>query len=290
MEPDRRTIDDIVTLHELLGSDMQEVFVEGLHDKCFFEHFLIESGLGDVGVYEVDTVDVPTDEVLKRGLEDGKKGRVVTLTGLLEDQVQVNEVVCIADADFDHFKGIVHGCSLLLLTDYCSLELYAFSERTISKLFRLIAKGFPKKADEVLKQIRPPLETAFLVRMANQDLGLGCSVPDVHDFCDYNPKKSEINFREKDYIATMVRSRIKEKLPEKIERFVHEQRERLKSDARNQIHGHDFSLFLSWFVRQHPGFKTIHPTTIPDSLTACVECTWLTTEGLFVELLKRLDS
>lgn len=44
--------------------------------KYFFEHFLIESGLGDVGVYKVDTVDVPTDEVLKRGLEDGKKGRV----------------------------------------------------------------------------------------------------------------------------------------------------------------------------------------------------------------------
>lgn len=290
MEPDRRTVDDILALHELAGSDMQEVFVEGLHDKYFFQHFLIESGFADVGVYEIDTVDVPTTEVAKRGLEDGKKGRVVTLACLLEDQVEVSDVVCIADADFDHFKGIAHGCSLLLLSDYCSLELYAFNERTMSKLFRLVAKGFPKQADEVLKQIRSPLETAFLVRMANQDLGLGCAVPDMHDFCDYNYKKGEIKFRVKDYIATMVRLRPKEKLQEKVTRFVDEQRPRLKGDARVQIHGHDFTRFLSWFVRQHPGFKAMHPTTIQESLTACIECTWLSDEGVFVELLRRLRS
>ena len=269
MEPDRRTVDDIVALHELVGNEMREVYVEGLHDKYFFEHFLVEHGLADVGVYEIDTVDVPTDEVLKRGLEDGEKGRVVTLACLLEDQVEISDVVCLADADFDHFKGITHGCSLLLLSDYCALELYAFNERTLGKLFRLVAKGFPKKADEVIKQIRSPLETAFLVRMANQDLGLGCAVPDVHDFCDYNAKKNEIRFREKDYIATMVRLRVKEMLNDKVARFVDDQRPRLKGDARLQIHGHDFARFLSWFVRQHPGFKATHPTTIPDSLTAC---------------------
>ena len=290
MEADRRTIDDIVALHELVGKEMQEVFVEGLRDKYFFEHFLIESGLVDVGVYEIDTVDVPTNEVLKRGLEDGNKGRVVTLACLLEDQVEVRDVVCVADADFDHFKGTAYGCSLLLLSDYCALELYAFNERTLGKLFRLVAKGFPKRANDVLDQIRSPLETAFLVRMANQDLRLGCAVPDVHDFCDYNAKKGEIKFREKDYIATMVRGRAKERLHLKVAQFVDEQRPRLKGDARLQVHGHDFSRFLSWFVRQHPGFKAIHPTTIPESLIACIECTWLEAEGVFVELLRRLRS
>ena len=78
--------------------------MEGLHDKFFFEHFLIESGLSNVGVYEIATVEVATSDVIKRGLEDGERGRVVALACLLEDQVELNEVVCIADADFDHFK------------------------------------------------------------------------------------------------------------------------------------------------------------------------------------------
>ncbi len=289
MEP-LRTIDDIVALHELVGSEMQEVFVEGLQDKYFFEHFLIESGFPDVGVYEVATVDVPTSEVLKRGLEDGNKGRVVTLACLLDDEVEVNEVVCIADADFDHIKEATYSCSLLLLSDYTSLELYAFNERAMGKVLRLVASGFPKRADVVMRQIRQPLEAAFLIRMANQELSLGCAVPEVHDFCEYDIKNEEIRFREKDFITTMLRLRPKDKLQDKIKAFVHEHQQRLKSDPRYQIHGHDFSRFVSWFIRQHNGFKAIHPTTIPSSLTACIECTWLKTESLFVELLKRITS
>ncbi len=285
-----RTIDDIVALHELEGKEVQEVFVEGLSDKHFFEHFLIESGLPDVAVYEIATVEVPTGEVLKRALEDGNKGRVVTLACLLDDEVEVNEVVCIADADFDYLKGTIYDCSLLLLSDYSALEMYAFNERALAKLFRLVANGFPKRPDIVMTQIRAPLETAFLIRMANQDLGLGCAVPDLHDFCAYNSKKDNIEFREKDYIATLVRLRPKEKLQDKVKSFVLEQRPSLKHDARYQIHGHDFSLLLGWFIRQHHGFKAIHPTTISASLTACIECTWLTDENLFVELLKRLKS
>jgi hypothetical protein len=283
----RRTIDDIVALHELEGNEVREVFVEGRHDKYFLEHFLIEHNLGDIGVYEIDTVDVPADEVLKRDLEDGDKGRVVTLAFLLEDQVQVNELVCIADADFDHFKDTAHACSLLLVSDYCSLELYAFNERTLSKVFRLVAKGFSKGADIVLTQIRGPLEAAFLVRMANQDLGLGCEMPDVHRFCAYDSKKDEITFRENDYITTMIRSRMKDGVQQVVQ-FVKERRPRLKPDPRLQVHGHDFSQLLSWFVRQHAGFKSMHPTTIPDSLTACIECAWLVNESLFKELLRRL--
>jgi hypothetical protein len=286
----RRTIDEVVALHDLEGSDIREVFVEGLSDKYFLEHFLIEYGLADVGVYEIETVEVPTDEVLKRGLEDGNRGRVVTLACLLEDQVQVNELVCIADADFDHFKEIVHNCALLLVSDYCSVELYAFNERTLSKLFRLVAGGFPKRADVVLTQIRGLLEAAFLIRMANHDLGLGCEVPEAHKFCAYDSKKDTITFRENDFITTMVGSGVKKGVHLQVAEFVKERRLRLKVDPRLQIHGHDFYQCLSWFVRQHSGFKAIHPTTIPDSLTACIECAWLANEGLFEELLRRLRS
>jgi hypothetical protein len=283
----RRTIDEIAALHELEGREVREVFVEGLHDKYFIEHFLIENNLADVGVYEIDTVEVPTAEVLRRGLEDGDKGRVVTLACLLEDQVQADELACVADADFDHFKGTVHDCALLLVSDYCSLELYAFNERTVSKAFRLVAKGFHKAANIVLAQIRAPLETAFLVRMANQDLGLGCELPEVQKFCAYDTKKDEITFREKDYITTMVLSRKKDATAGVTE-FIREQRPSLKPDPRLQVHGRDFCQLLGWFIRQHPGFKGMSPTTIPESLTACIECAWLAEENLFMELVRRL--
>jgi hypothetical protein len=290
MPVERRTIEEIVTLHELEGSDVQEVFVEGLDDKHFFEHFLIENDLSDVGVYEIDTIEVPTDEVIKRGLEDGNKGRVVTLACLLEDQVQLNEIVCVSDADFDHFKEIRHNCALLLVSDYAAFELYAFNERTLGKLFRLVAKGFPKAAGLVLEQIRAPLETAFLIRMANQDLGLGCEVPDLHDFCRFDEKKEELVFREKDYVMTMVRLRIKEKLHETVIEFVEKARPQLKLDPRLQVHGHDFYGLLGWFIRQHSGYKGMHPTTIPSSITACIEMVWLSDETMFAELLRRLNS
>ena len=278
-----------MALHELTGSDLQDVYVEGLHDKFFFEHFLIESGLPNVGVYEIATVEVATSEVIKRGLEDGERGRVVALACLLEDQVELNEVVCIADADFDHFKKVAHDCALLLLSDYSSLELYAFNDRALSKLFRLVARGFPKRPDDVLLKIQGPLQSAFLIRMANQDLGIGGEVPDLHRFCAYDAKKDQVAFRENDYIVTMTQKREKGSAA-RVTKFVQEQRVRLIGDARKQIHGYDFCEFLGWFIRQHAGFTAIHPTTIPKYMTAIIECPWLAGESLFDELLKRLKS
>lgn len=287
MPIDRRTIEELVTLHAL-ESDLREVFVEGLADKYFFEYFLTENDLSSVAVYEIDTVEVPTSAVLGRGLEDGHRGRVITLACLLEDQVDPSAVVCVADADFDHFKKIVHDCALLLVSDYSSLELYAFNPQALGKLLRLVATGFPKNPTAVLDCIREPLETMFLIRLANQELALGCTVPEVINFCTYDPKSDKLAFRRDDFIVRLLRYRPNDDSHKQIVDFVKEGRKQLSSDARGQIHGHDFCELLAWFIRQHTGFKTIHSTTIITSVMACLECSWLSKNDMFSELLVRL--
>lgn len=288
-ERPRRTIEEIIQLHAREGHKQQEVFVEGVEDKYFYEQFLRQSGLPEIAVLQIDTVEVPTQAVLDLNLSDGHKGRVVALAALLEGKVKINEVVCIADADSDHFNARAYGFTLLLLTDYTSIELYAYNEDVLGKVLRVGLGGFPKSAGQVLQELREPLELAFMVRVAAVELDLPNDAFPLHSsYCSFNRQRTVLSFRLRDYANISFQRQNDKSWRAKLEGALPGLRERLQPDPRLQIHGHDFRNTLFWYVRQHTGYGVLNADTMNRLLLAFIDKDNLRHEDLFTELIRRL--
>ena len=100
----RRTFDELVVRYELEPS-ICDIYVEGLIDKSLIEWFLNESDLEteNITVYEIDTVDIPTNELFELGLNDANRSRLIVFAIKLQTilKSQLPNVICIADKDFD---------------------------------------------------------------------------------------------------------------------------------------------------------------------------------------------
>jgi hypothetical protein len=287
----RRTVEEIVQLHAREGSRQQEVFVEGIEDKHFYEHFLRQSGFQEVAVLPIDTVEVPTRALIDMKLADGQKGRIVALAALLGDKVKTNEVVCIADADADHFFDRNYELALLLLTDYTSIELYAHNADVLGKVLGLGVGGFPKKAEQLLLELKEPLELAFLVRVAATELGLSNDAfPPHSSYCRLNDQKTAALFNFRDYTNTVFQRQNNRGWRDELDKALSGLRGRLKQDSRLQINGHDFRDSVISYIRQHKGAGDINASTMDRLFLALIDFDILRKEKMFLELLRRLGS
>jgi hypothetical protein len=173
----RRKLDELVARYELEPS-LHDVYVEGLTDKSIIQWFLDESNLDtkNCTVYEIDTVDIPTDQLFALGLNDSNRSRVIFLAFQLQRLIETSlpHVVCIADRDFDDLIGSSSiESELLLFTDYTSIEMYLFDSNMIEKFLRLALRKDDLEAVNIIKNISHSLEEMFLLRAANQSLSYG---------------------------------------------------------------------------------------------------------------------
>lgn len=285
----KREIDEIVQLHVREGNAVQEVFVEGREDKNFYEAFLRKHNLGYVAVFDVGTVNVPDCEVVKLGLQIGKKGRVVTLAALLEGKIAISQVVCVADADFDHFNERSYPYSLLLLTDYTSIELYVFNEAVLTKVLGVALNAFPKSAVEVMQELAEVLTEGFLVRISVYDLNLTPDYPEHSSFCLFDKGKKVLSFRSTDYINQTLRHYTDRGWRGPLMSRLEERRGQMRLDNRLQIHGHDFLNTFGWYVRQHTGYGDLNAATFSRVLLGFLDFGALADEPMLKELLRRLQ-
>lgn len=289
MQRPRRTVDEIVQLHRRERGLQREVFVEGLEDKYFYQSFLASQSLGHVAVLEISSVEIPFDAVQRVGCKDGNKGRVIALAALLEGRVAVDQVVCVADADSDYLIARVYGYSLLLLTDYTSIELYLFNKRTMTRVLSAFA-GFPKDADEVMAQLAPLLEEAFYVRVAGELLGLAAQETTHSSFCFFDKETGVTEFNSWDYACHMFQPNTDRSWQARLRESLVELRTKGKPDPRFQIRGHDFRWTLPWYIRKHSGFGPLSADTVSRMLLGFADPRDLSSERLFAELIWRLTT
>ena len=110
----RRKLDELVVRYQLEPS-LNDVYVEGLTDKRIIQWFLDKSNLDtkNVAVYEIDTIDIPTDRLFALELNNGNRSRVIFLAFELQSLFEgsLPPVICIADKDGSsvltaaHFSG-----------------------------------------------------------------------------------------------------------------------------------------------------------------------------------------
>ncbi len=62
MDNERRTLEELVTRYQL-EPELRDIYVEGKTDKILLEWFLEQKGVENFAVYEIDTVEIPTQKL-----------------------------------------------------------------------------------------------------------------------------------------------------------------------------------------------------------------------------------
>ncbi|MEG3958760.1 DUF4435 domain-containing protein [Microcoleus sp. herbarium2] len=294
----RRKLDELVARYELEPS-LHDVYVEGLTDKSIIQWFLDESNLDtkNCAVYEIDTVDIPTDQLFALGLNDSNRSRVIFLAFQLQRlfETSLPHVVCIADRDFDDLIGSSSiESELLLFTDYTSIEMYLFDSNIIEKFLRLALHRDDLAAVNILENISPILEEMFLLRAANESLSYGMewlSLPSLKR-CFNKRKRGQIEFDSKDFVDKYLNKN--NRSSEKIAFLdkVKELRNKNISEIRNKIRGHDFIELFCWYIEPYlpnnkKGFTESEIAFA--ALRCCLDVDYLMQEKLFQELIRRVS-
>lgn len=294
----RRKLDELVARYELEPS-LHDVYVEGLTDKSIIQWFLDESNLDtkNCTVYEIDTVDIPNDQLCELGLNNGNRSRVIFLAFQLQrlfETTSLPHVVCIADRDFDDLIGSSSiESELLLFTDYTSIEMYLFDSNIIEKFLRLAVRKDDLKAVNIIKNISPILEEIFLFRAANQSLSDGMEwLSSGVKGClkkrrKGDPLEFDSDFVEK-YLNKNKRSSEKIAFLDK----VNELRNKNISEIRNKIRGHDFIELFCWYIEPYlPKNKKwfSEPEIVLGTLLCCLDVDYLMEEKLFQDLTRRMS-
>lgn len=296
----RRKLDELVTRYELEPS-VNDVYVEGLTDKCIIQWFLEESNLDtkNVAVYEIDTIDIPTDRLFALGLNDSNRSRVIFLAFELQSRFEgsLPPVICIADKDFDNLIASSHiESELLLFTDYTSIEMYLFDSNIIEKFLRLALRKDDLEAVNIINNISPILVEMFLLRAANQSLSYGMEWLESKAFRRCFNKKTrkgpKLEFNSNDFVDKYLQKNNRNS--EKIAFLdkVKELRNKNISEIRNKIRGHDFIELFCWYIEPYlsenkKGFS--EPDIVLGTLLCCLDVDYLMQEKLFQELTRRVS-
>jgi hypothetical protein len=296
----RRKLDELVARY-VLEPSLHDVYVEGLTDKSIIQWFLDESNLDtkNCTVYEIDTVDIPTDQLFALGLNDSNRSRVIFLAFQLQrlfETTSLPHVVCIADRDFDDLIGSSSiESELLLFTDYTSIEMYLFDSNIIEKFLRLALRKDDLEAVKIIKNIGPILEEFFLFKAANQSLsyGMKCLESKTLKGCFKKIRKGgQLEFNSKDFVDKYLHKNNRNSDKIAFLDKVKELRNKNISEIRNKIRGHDFIELFCWYIEPYlpENKKAFRESEIVlGTLLCCLDVDYLMQEKLFQELTRRVS-
>ncbi|MGQ4447672.1 hypothetical protein ACN6LK_004590 [Streptomyces griseus] len=163
-----RTPDELAML-EILEPEMKEIIVEGRGDQALLYWFLsCSKPEAEVAVFPVkERVLLDDDVVFAHGHTKGGRGSVITVAEIIEKMHPTgNRVRFVADRDLGALG--IDKCPKLqniFYTDYASMELYFYSEKTIGKMLKVALRGPSSLSPKlVLEAITPVLVSIFIIR------------------------------------------------------------------------------------------------------------------------------
>lgn len=283
-----RKIEDLVNRYKR-HSDFRDLFVEGEKDVKFFRLIFNYLQL-KINVYKISTVKVPQNisDDLKLGLklQASCKNKVITLAYTLAENSLINvsnQCRCIVDKDFDFFLGKLFSCPILLYTDYNCLEMYVFNELSMNK-FILSLPQFSISASELMNQLSEVLPLFFLFRLTIESLKIGLKWKNFIDNCDC--KKCKIIFNFDTFLTKFCDcNRIKGSIQESFIQELEENKKKLTSDVRNQIHKDDFAQLFIKYIRKCGGITDYNKNSELFPLISCLEINDLKNEGMIKDLI-----
>lgn len=273
-----------------LERSIKDVFVEGVVDAGVIRWFLRESGLRSVSVFDINQIQVPPELLAQNGLENNNRGRVICLATELEARSAVHlpdRVVCIVDIDLDFILNPVAKPTLVVTTDYPTLEGYVFNPKAIGKLISVVLGEGQASAESVLASMTPVLHELFLVRVVKQDLNLNIREVSFERCCILDG--GIIRFDLSEFLVRYlnsggIRHRVDE-FRERLEGY----RSHLGGDPRRFVNGRDFVELFIWYAKERNRSRQIPNVDIfTRTVFLTLEHSDLLAEPMFQALLTRL--
>jgi hypothetical protein len=288
-DPINFEIEHLVTRYEL-HPERQDVFVEGEQDLGLVRTFLEKHGRKNISVFSISVVNISDDLVLGRSLaHPSRRSETVTLAMELESKgVSSIQAACIADADLEYVLPQNLVGSLLLLTDYTSMELYAFSAEAVHDLLSVVSPKTTANGSSLLSDLTPALQFLFAVRATNFDLQFGLVwIESLERF--FSVQKNTIQFDEAEFRKRFLEVRLPVEKLTQFETRLTEIRSKACSDVRRAIRGHDFVHLFGWFLRKNEKCHHLNDHSVRQMLYLRVRPEDLAKEPMFSSLLSRFE-
>jgi hypothetical protein len=246
----RRTIDELLARYEL-EPGLEDVFVEGCFDKE-----IIESALPTdtkKAIYEIDTVEIPFELLIRHQLTEGRKQRVIVLARELSNLPHQCSYICLADKDLDHWFGELESTERLRWTKYCSIEMHFFSRDLLENLLIKTCKARIQDFERFYSTVITVLSTLYALRLADKQLGFKLRwVPMEGDLTRIGDEVSlalEVSLDR--LLQANGKNQQRNQFTEIFTRYMNE----FHGDFRDHIRGHDFVSVLAWAVTKYKGMR-----------------------------------
>ena len=286
----RKQLKELRALYELEPT-LRDVFVEGSFDLTIIKWFLGVKNFQHVGVYQIETVEIPDGHILEQGRKANNYERLVFLAQYATRVLgsEQNQVTCIVDRDFVDFLNSATAIKCLLYTDYSCMEMYLLNEATLQKFFTIYCNRSDWPTGEIISTLSGLLQELFLFRLANEALGWEMGFLDNLPCIEVN--SWSITFDAEDFLRRYLNKNSRMSAVGEFSRTVDSFREKLTTDIRNQSHGHDFVEVICWFVREK-GIAGIlaNPKIVGRVLAVSLDPDQLSNTCLFQSLVQRVSS
>lgn len=286
----QRTIAELATLYKLEPL-LRDVFVEGADDVTLIQWYLKNRVARSVSVVEVQSIEVPTSLVEKYELENGNRGRLLTLAFELEALLPTQSQQCftaVYDKDRDSISGPTDAPENALPTDFSCLEMYLFDSNTIGKFVALVLMTPNFNASQAIDELGRVLVRLWAIKTANHLLRFEMSWISFHKLCSFDGGLIQFDETEfvKRYLMNNGRSDDAEQFSAKIEEILGV----LTENPRNHIDGHHFyslaRLYLKHHAREDAALR--EKRAFERAITGCVELAALDSATLFQGLVARV--
>lgn len=252
MDLPKRTLSELVARYEF-EPGLRDVFVEGEFDKEVLERAI--QGVAELEsiIYAIDGVEVTAQELARHKLTTGNKNSVIALARELASQVPAHNCRCIVDRDLDHWFGDLEKTIGLVWTQFCSIELYFYSDGWLRDIVVTTAKSKMNDWAQFTASLEHVLVDLYAMRLAARSLNLAldwisfdrCMVLvddrvelDSHEYAKRLLIASGHGREQKTFMAEMASWRGK-----------------IVGSPPLAIRGHDLSSLLAWAIGKLKGLK-----------------------------------
>ena len=264
----RRTIDELAARYEL-EPELNDVFVEGVFDRDVLA-LVSDAEDGGRAIYEIETVEIPSDLLAAHGLTEGNKQRVIALARELAKIEGECSYVCFVDKDLDHWLGDLELTKRLRWSKYCAIELHFFSATFLRQLLVVTCKAKISNFDKFFEFITSALSDLYALRLADSRLSLGLRWIPFEPCLTY--QKDVVSVSMATYVDRLLQASGRSKQKTKFLMEFSQCRDNFSGDCRNHIRGHDFMDMLVWSIRQSRGLHQFASTVAIQRLFILSAC------------------
>ena len=281
----RRKLEELFFIYER-HPELRDVYVEGAFDSAIVKWFLQDCCTQSVGVYEIGTVELPDADIIMSGRKANNRERVIFLARLLATRFPT-QASCLVDADFSHLTKKFEQCTVLLYTDYASMEMYFFQADVIGKFVTICCQRGDWPVDKIMQSLTIVLQELFLYRFANEELRWEMDWLDRVVCLEISGW--DLEFDGDQFILRFLNKNAKAGNTQEFIAKIDSLRPLLQADPRYQMHGHDFVAVLAWYIRNKGVYgERTRPESVQTALALSINYPDLKRENLFNQLLQRL--